>query len=230
MLAMPPLDQEGPATVRSVHDLSGPAGRLEAILNTGRSGAPFSVLLCHPHPLGGGTMHNKVVYHAMKTFHSMGFPVLRFNFRGAGSSEGSHDGGKGEIDDARAARDWLEREMQLPILFAGFSFGSKVGLDAFCGDPGVKGMVLLGLPIRARGREYHYDFLSVCGQPKLFVSGAKDEFGPAAEIEATLAAAAPPSRLVLIENADHFFTGKLPQMQAAIHAWIEELFPTSRSS
>src|ERR1700733_15427575 len=116
--------------VRSVDDLHGPAGRLEALLNTGREDAPFSALVCHPHPSGGGTMHNKVVYHAMKVLSSVGLPVLRFNFRGTGLSEGEHDQGHGEQDDVRAALDWLEQNFKRPILFAGFSFGSGVGLRA----------------------------------------------------------------------------------------------------
>ena len=107
-------------------------------------------------------MHNKVVYHAMKTFQGFGLPVLRFNFRGAGLSEGTHDNGHGEVDDVRAALDWLQREYQLPILFAGFSFGSSVGLRACCGDQRVKGIAALGLPVRAGGREYHYSFLADC--------------------------------------------------------------------
>src|SRR5580698_11574094 len=110
------------AVLRTIEGLRGPAGKLEAILNAGAENAPYSVLVCHPHPLGGGTMHNKVVYHAMKTFQAFGLPVLRFNFRGTGLSAGDHDNGRGERDDVRAALDWLEREFHLPILFAGFSF------------------------------------------------------------------------------------------------------------
>ncbi|HEV2274526.1 MAG TPA: alpha/beta fold hydrolase, partial [Acidobacteriaceae bacterium] len=151
--------------VRSIDDLAGPAGRLEALLNAGPSGgegrtdAPYSALVAHPHPLGGGTMHNKVVYHAMKVFQSFGVPVLRFNFRGTGLSEGEHDEGRGEVEDVRSALDWLEREFALPILFAGFSFGSNVGLRACCKDARVKGIVSLGLPVHAEGRDYHYRFL-----------------------------------------------------------------------
>ncbi len=104
-------------------------------------------------------MHNKVVYHAMKAFSSLGLPVLRFNFRGVGLSEGEHDGGRGEQDDVRAVLDWMEANLKLPILFAGFSFGSNVGLQACCGDPRVKGLVGLGVPVHAEGRDYSYGFL-----------------------------------------------------------------------
>src|SRR5437764_2244371 len=139
--------------------LDGPAGRLEALLNEGRTDATHAALVCHPHPLYGGTMHNKVVYHAMKTLHSFGFPVLRFNFRGAGLSEGTHDHGRGEVDDVRAALDWLDAQFHLPILFCGFSFGAATGLRAACPDDRVKGLISLGTPVAAEGRTYNFQFL-----------------------------------------------------------------------
>src|SRR5271163_4837161 len=138
--------------VWTIEDLRGPAGRLEAILNSGRADVKYAAIICHPHPKGGGTMHNKVVYHAMKTFSSLGLPVVRFNFRGVGLSEGEHDAGRGERDDVRAVLDWMEANLKLPILFAGFSFGANVGLQACCGDPRVKGLVGLGVPVHAEGR------------------------------------------------------------------------------
>lgn len=210
--------------LRSIDDLRGPAGRIEALLNEGEDDARYAALVCHPHPLFGGTMHNKVVYHAMKTFSSYGLPVLRFNFRGAGLSEGTHDNGHGELDDVQAAVDWLEREYHRPILFAGFSFGSSVGLHACCGDQRVSGIAALGLPVRAGGRDYHYRFLAGCSQPKLFISGTEDEYGPPEVVVAMIAGAAPPAELVLVEGADHFFKGKLEQMQSALSSWIETHF------
>jgi alpha/beta superfamily hydrolase len=214
----------GPALLRSVDDLRGPAGRIEALLNVGQPDARYAAVVCHPHPLFGGTMHNKVVYHAMKAFQAYGLPVLRFNFRGAGLSEGTHDHGRGEVADLRAVLDWLQSEYQLPLLFAGFSFGSSVGLRACCGDPRVKGIAALGLPVSAGGREYHYHFLANCRQPKLFISGTADEYGPQASVEAVVAAAAPPARLVLVPGADHFFAGKLDQVQLAMSVWLREHF------
>ena len=127
--------------------LSGPTGRLEALLNAGSENATHAALVCHPHPLYGGTLHNKVVFHAMKALNSFGFPVLRFNFRGAGLSQGEHDHGLGEVDDVRAALDWLDGEFHLPIIFAGFSFGAAVGLRAACADPRTKSVIALGLPV-----------------------------------------------------------------------------------
>lgn len=220
------MDQvaSSPSAVKTIENLRGPAGRLEALLNTGATDAKYAVLVCHPHPLGGGTMHNKVVYHAMKAFQSFGLPVLRFNFRGTGLSEGEHDHGRGEQDDVRAALDWLDNEFHLPVLFAGFSFGSYVGLNVCCGDLRVKGLVALGLPVHAEGRDYRYDFLSSCVKPKLFVSGTRDRYGPQSQIEAAMAAAASPKEMVWVEGADHFFVGKLDQVQRAIRNWCEAHF------
>jgi uncharacterized protein len=215
----------GSAILRTVDDLRGPAGKLEALLNAGAPAAPYAALVCHPHPLGGGTMHNKVVYHAMKAFQGFGLPVLRFNFRGTELSEGEHDYGHGEQDDVRAALDWLDREYHLPILFAGFSFGSWVGLRACCGDARVAGLVALGIPAHAEGRDYDYSFLGACGQPKLFVSGTRDEFGPVAAVEAVVAAAQEPKQLVWISEADHFFASKLEHVRQAIRVWAQGCFP-----
>ena len=214
--ALPPI-----ATVRSF-DLQGPAGRLEAVLNSGQPDAAYAALVCHPHPLGGGTMHNKVVYHAMKTLHGFGFPVLRFNFRGTGRSEGTHDDGRGEHDDVCAALDWLEQEFHLPILLAGFSFGANVAMSACCNDARVRGMLALGIPVLADGRSYEYSYLPACRQPKLFVSGDKDQYGPVDAVTKIVATAAEPKKLVWIKDADHFFAGKLDTLQATLRDWLTE--------
>lgn len=217
--------------VQAVDDLRGPAGRLEALLNTGSDDALYCALVAHPHPPSGGTMHTKAVYHAAKAFSSFGIPVLRFNFRSAGLSEGAHDEGRGEVEDVRAGLDWLQKRFGLPILFAGFSFGSNVGFRACCGDGRVAGMVGLGLPVRAHGRDYRYDFLPGCRAPKLFVSGDHDEFSPRGVLEATLVSAPEPKRVVWIEGADHFFAGipgspgsKLDAMNLAVQQWIRDTF------
>ncbi len=211
------------SAVRSL-DLPGPAGRLEALLNTGQSDAPYAALVCHPHPLGGGTMHNKVVYHAMKALHGFGLPVLRFNFRGTGRSDGAHDNGLGEQEDVRSALDWLDKEFHLPILFAGFSFGANVGLHACCNDARVRGLIALGLPIEAEGRTYQYDELHACTQPKLFVSGDQDQYGPVDAVTAVVATASEPKQLVWIAGADHFFAGKLDALQSTLRTWIAQNF------
>jgi alpha/beta superfamily hydrolase len=200
--------------------IDGPAGRLEALLNEGVSDAKYAALVCHPHPLFGGTMHNKVVYHAMKALGSFGFPVLRFNFRGAGLSEGMHDEGRGEVDDVRAALNWLRSEFHRPMVFAGFSFGASTGLRASCPDPDVKLLISLGTPVAAEGRIYAYRFLAECKKPKLFVSGDHDQFGPLQELGRVVGNAAEPKKLVVVPNAGHFFEGQLPVMREALESWV----------
>lgn len=209
-------------SIRSLF-LSGPAGRLEALLNSGAENATHAGLVCHPHPMFGGTMHNKVVFHAMKALNAFGFPVLRFNFRGSGLSEGEHDHGRGEMDDVRASLDWLDHEFHLPLIFAGFSFGAAVGLRAACDDERVKAVIGLGLPVNpVDGRTYDFDFLQSCNKPKLFVSGSRDQFGGRGKLEQLINGVPEPKKLVIIESADHFFEGRLREMREAIEGWIKE--------
>lgn len=210
--------------------LDGPAGKLEALLNEGSADATHAALVCHPHPLYGGTMHNKVVYHAMKALNGFGFPVLRFNFRGAGLSEGQHDQGRGEAEDVRAAMSWLELKYPLPILFCGFSFGAATGLRAVCSDARVVALISLGTPVSAEGRIYGYKFLENCPQPKLFVSGSRDQFGPEPALRQLFAMAAEPKELLLVEGADHFFEGHLGEMQAAIQDWVKRFFKSDKEA
>lgn len=213
------------ATIRSLF-LEGPAGRLEALLNAGSENATHAAVVCHPHPLFGGTLHNKVVFHTMKALNSFGFPVLRFNFRGAGLSQGEHDQGSGEIEDVRTALGWLDAEFHLPLVFAGFSFGAAVGLRAACADPRVKALIGVGTPVLpvAAGTEaprtYAFDFLHDCAKPKLFVSGARDQFGPREKLEALVASLPEPKKLVVIEGADHFFEGRLRELRETIEDWV----------
>lgn len=214
-------------TIRSLF-LDGPSGRLEALLNAGADNATHAALVCHPHPLFGGTLHNKVVFHTMKALHSFGFPALRFNFRGAGLSHGEHDQGIGEVDDVRTAMDWLDREFHLPLIFAGFSFGAAVGLRASYDDERVRALIGVGAPVAPvaeaseEPRVYTFDFLRECTKPKLFVSGARDQFGPRAKLEAMVNSLPEPKRLVVIEGADHFFEGRLRELREAIEAWVKE--------
>ncbi len=176
------------SSIRSLF-LEGPAGRLEALLNAGTPNATHAALICHPHPLFGGTLHNKVVFHTMKALSSFGFPALRFNFRGAGLSHGEHDQGEGEVEDVRTALNWLDAEFHLPMVFAGFSFGAAVGLRAAAPDERVNALIGVGTPVGPVAantevpRAYTFDFLRNCTKPKLFVSGARDQFGPRAKLE-----------------------------------------------
>ena len=201
--------------------LDGPAGRLEALLNVGPSTATHTGLVCHPHPMFGGTMHNKVVFHAMKALHSLGFPVLRFNFRGTGLSTGQHDNGRGEVADVQAALAWLKHEFSLPVIFAGFSFGAAAGLRACCPDPDVRALISLGTPVAGDGRLYSFWFLRQCAKPKLFVSGDHDEFGPHEALEQVVEQAADPKELVFVPG-DHFFEGHLAEMRLTIESWLHE--------
>jgi uncharacterized protein len=210
------------SSIRSLF-LAGPAGRLEALLNAGTPGATHAAVVCHPHPLFGGTLHNKVVFHAMKALNSFGFPVLRFNFRGTGLSEGEHGNGIGEVEDVRAALDWLEREYTLPIIFAGFSFGAAVGLRAAYAGHRVRALIALGLPAApVADRVYDFEFLRACAKPKLFVSGSRDQYGPMGKLEALVATLAEPKKLVRIEAADHFFEGRLREMRETVETWVKE--------
>jgi uncharacterized protein len=209
--------------------LEGPAGRLEAMLWTTVAASPGNLvgLVCHPHPLFGGTMHNKVVYQAAKALYRKGMPVLRFNFRGVGLSEGDHNRGRGEQDDVRTALDYLAKEFsRRPILLAGFSFGSWVGLRVGCEDTRVTSLIGLGIPVNKSDLSY----LVSCAKPKLFIQGENDEFGARANVEEFVATLPEPKRLVVVPGVDHFFTGKLPEVGDAIDAWIDQLAPEPASA
>ena len=220
--------------MQTVHEsqnlfLEGPAGRLEAILWTPVQPASplLAAVICHPHPLFGGTMHNKVVYNAAKTMDALGIPVLRFNFRGAGLSAGEHDKGRGEQDDVQAALDYLAAQFPgIPLLLAGFSFGSLAGLRVGCRDARIRELIGIGIPVNSGD----FSFLEDCLKPKLFVHGANDKFGARKKVEETMAALNGDNRLVVVEGADHFFAGHLDEFNAAIAAWLTERHPTLRSS
>jgi alpha/beta superfamily hydrolase len=204
--------------------LEGPVGRLEAILwrPAVRARPSFAALVCHPHPLFGGTMHNKVVYRAAKSLDALGLPVLRFNFRGAGMSAGSHDRGRGEQGDVSAALDFLAGEFPgLPLLVTGFSFGCWVGLRVGCADRRVRELIALGTPVN----NMDFSFLRDCEKPRLFVHGAHDKYGEIAKVEALVKSLPAENRLVVVAGADHFFAGKLDQVDEAIRGWLNERHP-----
>jgi len=223
------------STIRSLF-LDGPVGRLEALLNAGDASATHAAVVCHPHPLFGGTLHNKVVFHTMKALNSFGFPVLRFNFRGTGLSQGEHDHGNGEVEDVRIALDWLDAEYHLPLIFSGFSFGAAVGLRAACPDARVRAVIGVGTPVvpvaadSEAPRVYTYDFLQDCAKPKLFISGARDQFGPRSRLEELVASVSEPKKLVLIEGADHFFEGRLRELREAIESWVKQAITSQASA
>src|SRR5215213_9223983 len=199
-----------------------PHGRLEAILKEPRDGAASGVaLVLHPHPLGGGTMHNKVVFRAASALNDAGLVTLRVNFRGVGQSTGTHDEGRGEVEDVRAALDYLTGQYKgKPLTLAGFSFGSRVGMEVGISDERVRDLISIGTPVD----KYDFSFLKECRKPILFVHGDRDEFGEAAKVRA-LAASLPAeaqARVEVISGADHFFEGRLDEMKRAITEWINE--------
>ena len=222
----------GNASLRTVQ-LRGSAGRLEALLNEGAPAARFAAIVCHPHPLGGGTMHNKVVYHAMKVLNApewgFQFPTLRFNFRGTGLSEGDHHG-DAESEDVLAALDWIHAEYNLPVILTGFSFGAAMSIRACCaGDrrqtsASIHALVALGLPTRSLDRRHPYEHppLTACAIPKLFLSGEHDQFASESGLQRVAGSAAEPKSLIFIPGADHFFTGRLDAMQNALANWLKE--------
>jgi hypothetical protein len=204
--------------------LNGPVGRLEAILWTPHNPrvSHLAAVICHPHPLFGGTMHNKVVYQAAKSLDALGIPALRFNFRGAALSAGTHDKGRGEQGDVQAAIDFLATEFpRMPLLLAGFSFGSWVGLRVGCADARVTDLIGLGVPVN----DSDFTYLSACTKPKLFVSGSNDEHGAPEKVEELVASIPGENRFVEIEGADHFFSGHLPLLDRAITEWLVQRHP-----
>lgn len=194
--------------------LEGPAGKLEALLEEPDHQAPDeAVLVCHPHPLYGGTMHNKVVYRIARALRRSGAVVLRFNFRGVGSSEGEHDHGAGEVEDARAALHYLRaRYPSLPLSLAGFSFGSRVIMRLGCQMACPQRLIAVGYPTRLGSLE----FLNVCTCPKYFVQSTHDEFGPRPQLESLFASLREPKQLYWVEAADHFFGGALPEFEETV--------------
>lgn len=199
-------------------DIAGPAGRLEAILMHPDGQPEAAAVVCHAHPLHGGIMHFKVLFRAAKALQAHGAAVLRFNFRGVGRSEGTHDEGRGEQDDVRAALDEMARRFPgKPLVLGGFSFGSAMALRVGCRDDRVRALFALGFPRTMVG---DVAFLEACRPvPRLFVQGENDAFG-SGEVIRQLAEALPEPRAVrIVPAADHFFTGRLDELQAAVSGW-----------
>jgi len=198
----------------------GPAGRIEAILKEPLTEARRIAIVCHPHPLFGGTMHNKVVYRIAKAFENAGCAVLRFNFRGAGRSQGKHDQGSGEQEDLRASiRCMEEKYPNAEVWLAGFSFGSAVVLRAGCSDPSIRALVVAGVPVS----KYDFGEVMACDKPLLFVQGELDEYGRAADLERFVAKLSGPKTLKIIEGVGHFFEGHLAELERAVSGFINSI-------
>ena len=197
-------------------------GTLEGILKPEEvhSQPALVALICHPHPLSGGNMHNKVVFHIAKTLQQQNIPALRFNFRGVGHSSGIYDEGRGELDDTRFALEFLSRRYpSIPALIAGFSFGSWVGLRVGATDDRVQALIGLGTPARM----FDNNTLQGCHKPKLLIHGTLDQQAPYELIQTWFERLPAPKRLATIENADHFFQDRLTEVQNLIVDFIHTL-------
>lgn len=195
--------------------IPGPVGALEALLEEPEGRDPLEAcLICHPHPLYGGTMHNKVVYRVARALRRSGSVVLRFNFRGVGMSGGEHGEGRGEVEDVRAALSWLRaRYPSLNYSLAGFSFGSRIILRLGCESAGATRLLAVGFPTRAGAP----DWLRACKAPKVFIQSTRDEHGPKEELEALFGTMSDPKTLIWVEAGDHFFAGALEAFEETVH-------------
>ncbi len=194
--------------------LDGPAGPIEALLQEREGETPgLTALVCHPHPLYGGTMHNKVVHRVSSTLHERGAAVLRFNFRGAGLSAGVHDRGVGELDDARVALAFLrERFPGARRMVAGFSFGSWVASRLAAREPDVERLLLIAPPVHTQT----FEELRTLTTPKLVVQGTGDEICRPENLARVYPTWAEPKRLVEVPGASHFFDRQLGELSKAI--------------
>jgi uncharacterized protein len=195
-------------------------GRIEAILKEPVvSPARGVALVLHPHPLGGGTMHNKVVFRAASALNDAGLITLRINFRGVGQSTGVHDEGRGELEDVRAGLDYLEENYRdFDVTLCGFSFGARVGLEVGISDERVVNLISIGTPVD----KYDFSFLEACRKSILFVHGDRDEFGEVAKLKEIVAKLEPHTQVQLsvIKGADHFFEGHLDELKRVIREWV----------
>jgi hypothetical protein len=199
--------------------IEGPAGRLEAALRTAE--APrAAVVIAHPHPLYGGTLHNPVVFHADRELNRLGLTTLRFNFRGVEGSDGFHDDGRGEIGDVAAASGWVSGLVGAkPLILVGYSFGARCVVAHAITDRKIAGVVAIGLPVRI----WPFDDLHALGRPLGVVQGTNDEFGSIEEVEAVIARASPPGRLYEIDGAPHMFPGRAPEAAARVVEAVSEI-------
>jgi len=211
--------------------IPGPAGRLEAELwMPGERGGPprppapprAVAVVCHPHPLHGGTMRNNVVFRTARGLQAAGLAVLRFNFRGVGESEGEHDGGPGEVRDAAAAVDWLRAEYpELPLWVGGFSFGARTTTELAARDDRVAGLVAVALPCLA----FDCSVALEIAVPGLVLMAGEDEYGNADALRRLFPDWPRGLEVDEIPGVDHFFTGRTPEVEARIRAWARRMLP-----
>ncbi|HWW60801.1 MAG TPA: alpha/beta fold hydrolase [Thermoanaerobaculia bacterium] len=210
-----------PKPLRHV-DVYSSAGRLEALYRELQDPAGVAVV-CHPHPLGGGTLHNKVVFRAARGLEAANVATLRFNFRGTGTSSGRHEGGEGEQQDVAAAIDWVKKKHPgKKLIVGGFSFGAWVSSRVACEVPEVDAMFLIGTPIN----KYDFGYLRHCERPMLFLHGTQDEHGDVAKLE-KLVQSLRSAEFVVVTGADHFFTKQIEAVEETMRGWAEEILEGS---
>jgi alpha/beta superfamily hydrolase len=205
----------------AIHDLKGPAGRLEALLDEPSTAPRAAVVFAHPLPTHGGTMHTKAVYQGTKGLVRAGCAVLRFNFRGVGQSDGIFDAGAGEKGDFTAALDYMSAKYPgLPLWAAGFSFGSWIALETGAADARVSALIGIAPPVTKEG----YDFANthVSTKPKFFVQGESDEICPIQDMWKFYGELPEPKELVVIDMADHLFDGHTAEVGEALEDLLKD--------
>ena len=199
-------------------DIFSSAGRLEALYRDLQDPAGVAVV-CHPHPLGGGTLHNKVVFRAARGLENANVATLRFNFRGVGASAGRHEEGEGEQGDVIAAIDWVARQHPgKKLIVGGFSFGAWVASRAACEMPNVDALFLIGTPVN----KYDFGHLRHCEKPMLLLHGTQDEFGDVGKLE-KVTQHIRNAEVVVVTGADHFFTKQLEAVEETMRGWATEI-------
>jgi uncharacterized protein len=192
--------------------IEGAAGPLEALARVAPTPRGAAVI-SHPHPLHGGTLHHPVMFHTDRELNRAGWTTLRFNFRGVGASAGTHDEGRGEVDDvARAVDRLVALAPGVPLVLVGYSFGAWCSVRHAVTDPRVAGLVAIGLPVQ----RFDFDALDRLGRPLAVVQGDADELGPLPEVRALLARARPPGRLYVVGRAGHLFPHQAPVVAARV--------------
>ncbi len=210
------------ASIESI-DIPAAHGRLEALLrlpDDANEACAWASVICHPHPLGQGTMHNKVVFTLAKAISNAGAPALRFNFRGVGRSTGVYDEGAGESEDVETAIAWLgQRFPRAGIIVAGFSFGAWVGLPVGCRNSRIHALIGAGVPTGTLPMAP----LDTCAKPKFIVQGSRDEYGPPEPLALWFQGVSEPKSLLIIPDESHFFQRSLPILESAVLQWVQDL-------